>query len=254
MIKMHRVRFPGGIGEEIAAQLDVPGEKPPVAYALVAHCFTCSKNLKAIHNISRALVESGWAALRIDFTGLGDSAGDFSRTNLSSNIGDLVAAARYLESEHRAPALLIGHSLGGSAVLGAASRIKSCRAVAVIATPDDPRHLSHLLADARRTANDRGEIEVEIGGRRFRLSRQFFQDLEKQNPFQTIRNLGRALLVVHAPDDDVVPIEHGLHIFETAAHPKAFVSVAGADHLLSGERDSRYVGGLIAFWSSRMLG
>lgn len=249
-----RVEFLNEKGHRLAGRLELPVGREPLAYALFAHCFTCSKDYKAVANVSRALAGEGITVLRFDFTGLGESEGEFSDTNFSSNVDDLVAAARYLAEDYRSPKILIGHSLGGAAVLQAASQIPSAAAVATIAAPSDPKRLSRLYTDRGRELDERGEIEVSIAGRPFRIKKQFADDLERTHMDETIRNLHRALIVFHSPLDEVVSIENAAHIFRTAKHPKSFVSLDKADHLLTREEDSRYVGRVIAAWASRYVG
>jgi putative redox protein len=246
------VRFPGAFGSELAGRLDTP-LLPPRAYALFAHCFTCSKESKAASFISAALTEYGIAVLRFDFTGLGASEGDFANTGFSSNVSDLVAAAEWLRAHHGAPAILIGHSLGGAAVLAAAGRIAEARAVVTIGAPSEPAHIKAMLKSSVGEIEARGEAEVEIGGRRFRIKREFLEDLEQQTQKQYIAGLRRALLVMHSPIDGTVPIENATGIFIAAKHPKSFVSLDRADHLLSRREDSRYAATVLAAWAGRFV-
>ncbi len=241
-------------GVDLSARLDLPADGEPAACALFAHCFTCGKDLKAAHNVSRALARENIAVLRFDFTGLGESQGDFADTSFTSNVEDLVDAAAYLEKTFRAPDILIGHSLGGAAVLQAASRIPSAKAVAVIAAPSDPGHVTRHLGDAADTVREKGEGTVTIAGRTFTLRRRFLEDLEATRMEETVADLRRALLVFHAPLDEVVAVDNAARIFRWARHPKSFVSLDTADHLLSDARDSRYVGEMIAAWARRYVG
>ncbi len=250
---LHKLTFPGASGVDLAARLEVPDSEPPRAYALFAHCFTCTKNLKAVSNISTALVAAGIAVLRFDFTGLGESEGDFADTNFSSNVADLVAAATFLEEHYTAPALLVGHSLGGAAVLQAAAQLDAVRAVVTVAAPCDPAHVTHLLAESRAEIEQQGVATVTIGGRSFTITRQFLDDLAEQKMHEIIGNLRRSLLIFHSPLDNVVGIENAARIYEAARHPKSFVSLDHADHLLSNPQDSAYVGMVIAAWASRYL-
>ena len=258
MIQSERVRFPGAFGGELAARLDRPGGRSgeePTAYALFAHCFTCSKDLKAVGRISRALVERGIAVLRFDFTGLGESEGDFADTNFSSNLEDLLAAADYLRRRHRAPKLLVGHSLGGAAVLAAAPQVPESVAVATIGAPSDTRHLSDTLLRAAPELAAAEEAEVVLAGRTFRVRRQFLDDLRRQRVLEAVHELGRALLIFHSPVDEVVHVDHARRIYEAARHPKSYVSVDGADHLLLEEpADARWVAEVLASWAGRYLG
>lgn len=252
MASTRKVTFTGADGSTLAARLDLP-QGVPRAFALFAHCFTCSKDIFAATRISRGLADQGIAVLRFDFTGLGHSEGEFANTNFSSNMADLQAAAEYLEREHQAPALLIGHSLGGAAVLGAAELIPSCRAVVTIAAPADPAHVMRSLGSKVEQIEREGGAVVELGGREFVVQRQFLDDLNRQALAQKIAGLGRALLVMHAPLDDVVGIDNASQIFGHAKHPKSFVTLDDADHLLSRRRDAEYAAQIIATWSGRYL-
>ena len=247
------VQFTGSLGEALSARLDMPAGAPK-AYALFAHCFTCSKETVAATRIAGALAERGIATLRFDFTGLGGSGGDFANSNFTSNIEDLVAAAGHLEANYAAPSLLIGHSLGGAAVLAAAERLPEVRAVATIGAPADPEHVAHLFADREADIEAAGEAEVVIGGRNFRIQKQFLDDLRSQPVEERIGNLRRALLVMHAPLDDVVGVDNATRIFIAAKHPKSFVSLDDANHLLSRGRDATYAAGIIAAWAGRYIG
>jgi uncharacterized OsmC-like protein/alpha/beta superfamily hydrolase len=246
------IRFPGALGELLAARLDMP-PGPPAAYALFAHCFTCSKDTLAASRISAALTERGIAVLRFDFTGLGSSAGDFSNTNFSSNIADLQAAAAWLREHHQAPSLLIGHSLGGAAVLAVAAQIPEAVAIATIAAPFEARHVRALLADSAGEINAAGEARVALAGRTFVIRKQLLEDLERHNSTSGIANLHKALLIFHSPRDTVVDIENATHIFMAAKHPKSFVSLDTADHLLTRREDAAYVAAVVAAWASRYL-
>ncbi len=252
-ISSERIEFTGSGGETLAARLD-RHLGPPAAHALFAHCFTCSKDLFAAARISTALAERGIAVLRFDFTGLGSSGGDFANPNFSSNVDDLVRAAEYLAAEHAPVKILIGHSLGGAAVLAAAERIPAATAVATLNAPCDPEHVRHLLAAAVPAIEAEGEAEVEIAGRRFRIRRQFLEDIAAQPMQARIGALRKALLVMHAPRDEVVALENAGRIFEAAKHPKSFVALDGADHLLSRRADAEYVATVLAAWASRYLG
>ncbi len=245
--------FENRAGASLAARLDAPDDREPSAYALFAHCFTCSKNYKAMAHISRAMADAGIAVLRFDFTGLGESEGDFADTNFSSNVADLVAAAQFLESEFEAPKILIGHSLGGAAVLQAAADIPSSSAVMTIAAPSETSHLARRLTRANPTLEARGEAQVTIAGRSFTIKKQLLDDLERNRMQDTIRHLNRALLIIHSPQDQTVAIDNATQIFEAAQHPKSFISLDGADHLLSDPRDSLYVALLIAAWVKRYI-
>jgi len=254
MMQLKKLEFKNKDGRSLSARLDLPVDGNPAAFALFAHCFTCSKNTKAIAHISRALTREGIAVLRFDFTGLGESEGDFADTNFSSNVDDLIMAADFLKSEYQAPKILIGHSLGGAAVIQAAGRIPSSKAVATIAAPADPRHLTHALGSAIQTIKSQGEAEVSLAGRTFTLKKQFLDDLQFVNMKETLKNLNRALLVLHSPIDKTVAIENAAQIFQAARHPKSFISLDTADHLLSNPQDSLYAGSVIAAWALKYIG
>jgi putative redox protein len=247
-----KVTFENDEGQALSGLLALP-ETPPKAYALFAHCFTCSKNLKAATNIARALADSGIAVLRFDFTGLGQSEGDFADTNFSSNVSDLLAAVRFLAEKYGAPEILVGHSLGGTAVLQAAADVPSAVAVATIGSPSDPEHVRHLFAGAEETLRDEGIAEVNLGGRPFTMKQQFLDDLQRHGLPATIRSLRKALLIMHAPLDDIVEIDNASELFARALHPKSFISLDKADHLLTREEDSVYAGHVLAAWASRYL-
>jgi putative redox protein len=247
------VRFPGALGEDLAARIDRPAGQVR-AWAIFAHCFSCSKDLKVVTRISRALVERGVGLLRFDFTGLGESEGDFADTNFTSNLEDLLAAADYVRDELGPPRLLIGHSLGGAAVLAVAARVPESVAVATIGAPSDTAHLGNTILRSSPELETRGEAEVALGGRPFRVKRQLVEDLHGHDLEDAIGELGRALLVFHSPVDEVVGIEHARRIYEAAKHPKSFVSLDDADHLLlRDEADARYVAEVLAAWASRYL-
>jgi len=250
---MSMVRFPGSLGTALAARLDLPPGKP-TAFALFAHCFTCSKDTLAASRISAALTARGVAVLRFDFTGLGGSEGEFANTNFSSNVADLVAAAAWLRMHHEAPKLLIGHSFGGAAVLAAAPEIPEATAVATIGAPFEPAHVKHLLAPALSEIEAAGEATVELAGRTFRVKKQFLDDIGGRNSREAIGNLRKALLIFHSPRDTTVSIDNAAQIFMAAKHPKSFVSLDDADHLLTRREDASYVAAVLAAWVSRYLG
>lgn len=249
----NKITFTGALGDELAARLDMPPVAPR-AYALFAHCFTCSKDIFAAARVSAGLAERGIAVLRFDFTGLGHSDGEFANTNFTSNVGDLVAAAEWLSENHEAPGLLIGHSLGGAAVLAAAGEIPGVKTVATIGAPFDPAHLSDNFSSAVNEINQQGEAQVSLGGRPFVIKKQFLDDIAAQDQKQRIKNLKKALLVFHAPGDAIVGIDNAAEIYAAARHPKSFVSLDGADHLLSRKEDAVYVAEVIAAWAGRYLG
>jgi uncharacterized OsmC-like protein/alpha/beta superfamily hydrolase len=251
-VATERFQFKGEGGHQLAASLDLP-EREPLAYALFAHCFTCGKDTLAARRIAATLAARGIAVLRFDFTGLGSSQGEFANSSFSSNVADLVRAADHLRAFRKAPAILIGHSLGGAAILAAAGQIPEAKAVVTIAAPSDPAHVTglfkHRIEDIRR----HGKVEVSLAGRPFQISREFLDDIAEQSLMAHVANLHKALLVMHAPTDDTVGIENATRIFVAAKHPKSFVSLAGADHLRSERRDTAYVGDVIAAWGTRYL-
>jgi putative redox protein len=246
------IEFPNAQGERLAARLELPSREP-AAYSLFAHCFTCSKDIAAASRISRGLRRRGIAVLRFDFTGLGSSEGDFSNTNFSSNVQDLEAAAAWLREHHAAPRMLVGHSLGGAAVLVAASRLAEVEVVATIAAPSAPQHLKRILPADLSTLEAAGEITVNLAGREFKIKRQFLDDLERQDLTRDVGSLGKALIVFHSPDDELVEFAHAQRIFDAASHPKSFVSLDGADHLLTNRADSEFLARALETLSCRYL-
>lgn len=251
-MRTERFQFTGGDGHKLAATLDRP-DGDPVAFALFAHCFTCGMNVLAARRIAAALAEKGIALLRFDFTGLGASEGEFANSTFSSNVDDLVRAADHLRDTYQAPALLIGHSLGGAAMLAAADRIPEAKAVVTIGAPADPAHVTGLFRERIADIRKHGEIEVQLAGRPFRIKREFLDDIAEHNLAQKIAHLRKALLVMHAPTDNTVGIDNATRIFVAAKHPKSFVSLADADHLLSDTRDAAYVAHVIAAWMERYV-
>jgi alpha-beta hydrolase superfamily lysophospholipase len=245
-----RVEFPGSLGHVLAGRLDTP-DHDLRAWAVFAHCFTCSKDTKAAAYIAQALAAGGYGVLRFDFTGLGGSGGDFANTNFSSNVDDLVAAADWLRGHHGSPTLLIGHSLGGAAVLAAAGRVDDACAVVTLGAPFDPAHVTHQFGAALQVIEAEGQAQVSLGGRPFTIRRSFVDDVNGQAQQQRIRALRRPLLVMHAPGDAVVDIENARRIFETALHPKSFVALDGADHLLTRAADAGFAAGIVAAWAVR---
>ena len=248
-----KLSFRNERGENLAARLDLPVDEKPVAYAVFAHCFTCTKNLNAVVNINQALAGEGIATLRFDFAGLGESEGDFSETSFSSNVSDLIAAADFLKREFEAPKLLIGHSLGGAAVLQAAKYLPSAMAVATVGAPSTLSHLAHHIDSARDEAAPEGDVEINLAGKTFRIKKEFLADLHQTRMQETVQNLNRALLIFHSPRDTIVGIENAAELFELARHPKSFISLDQADHLLSNREDSFYVGSVLAAWARKYL-
>ncbi len=247
-----RIEFPGHSGAMLAARLDLP-EGPHVATALFAHCFTCGKDIPAARRISARLSALGIAVLRFDFTGLGHSGGEFANTSFTSNVDDLLAAHAYLSKQNMAPSLLIGHSLGGAAVLKAAATLDSVKAVVTIGAPFDPGHVTHNFADALAEIEEKGQAEVNLGGRIFSIGKGFLDDVAETKLAVATSRLNAALLVMHAPLDAIVGIENASEIFGTAKHPKSFVTLDGADHLVSRAEDAEYIASVIATWSERYL-
>jgi putative redox protein len=250
---MSKIRFTNRAGLELAGDLELPAGGTWRATALFAHCFTCSRNLKAARHITRALAGAGFAVLRFDFTGLGESEGDFADTDFSSNLDDLEDAAGWMAETLDAPQLLVGHSLGGAAVLAVAERLESVRAVATLGAPAHVDHILKQLGDDLEAIESEGSAEVRLAGRPFRIRRDFVEDARSHSLEDRLRRLRRALLVMHSPFDDTVGIDNAQQIFTAALHPKSFVSLDHADHLLSTEADSRYAGQVIATWASRFL-
>ena len=247
-----RIEFPGHDGTPLAARLDLP-QGPQVATAIFAHCFTCGKDIPAARRIAARLSALGIAVLRFDFTGLGHSGGEFANTSFTSNVNDLLAANTYLEQRSMTPSLIVGHSLGGAAVLKAAAALDTIKAVATIGAPFDPGHVTHNFAQALPEIDAEGSAKVSLGGRPFRISKGFVDDVTKTNLTEAVGRLKAALLVLHAPLDNIVGIENAGEIFSAAKHPKSFVTLDGADHLITKSDDAEYVANIITAWSERYL-
>lgn len=248
-----RIEFKSNLGHALSARLERPIDKEAHTYAIFAHVFTGSKNLPATRCISRALTQSGIAVLRFDFTGLGDSEGDFADTNFSSNVEDLLAASEYLQAHYKAPSIIIGHSLGGAASIFAASKLESIKAVATIGTPSQPDHVSHLFKSSIEEIESQGLANVNIGGRAFTIKKHFLDDLKSKDMFNILKDMDKAILVLHSPQDNIVGIENAAEIYQHAKHPKSFVTLNGADHMLSRKDDAHYVGELVASWAKRYI-
>ncbi|MEL6558386.1 MAG: alpha/beta fold hydrolase [Bacteroidota bacterium] len=248
-----RIKFPNKEGHQLSARLELPKIGKPISYAVFAHCFTCSKNLNAVGHISDALTHKGIAVLRFDFTGLGQSEGEFSDSNFSSNISDLISAYEYLEAHYEAPQIFIGHSLGGAAVLHTAGQLSKLKAVVTIGAPADPPHVKHLLSTRIEEIEVKGEATVDIGGRPFKIKKQFIDDLEETSGYDKISKLDKALLILHSPQDATVGIDNAAQIYTAAKHPKSFISLDGADHLMTRKEDSLYVGEVISSWVFRYI-
>ena len=247
-----RFTFPGANGDELAARLDLPRGKP-LAFALFAHCFTCTKDIYAANRIADCLNKRGIGVLRFDFTGLGASEGEFANTNFTSNADDLIAAANHMRAQNMAPQIMIGHSLGGAAVLASAAGVPECKAVATIGAPADPGHVAHIFKDSLAEIEAKGEADVLLAGRPFTIQKQFLDDIAQTQLSTKIQKLGRALLVLHGPLDQTVGIENASEIFGAAKHPKSFISLDKADHLLSKKDDAHYAAEAIAVWASRYI-
>lgn len=248
-----KTSFKNASGHALAALMELPEGEEPRAFALFAHCFTCSKDVAAATRISRGLARMGFGVLRFDFTGLGNSDGDFANTNFSSNVEDLKCAADHLRQNFKAPSLLIGHSLGGAAVLAVAKQVAEAKAVVTIGAPSSPKHVKHHFAHKEDTILADGEAEVELAGRNFKIKKQFLEDIEAHRLEACLKGLKKALLIFHAPLDNTVGIEEAAAIYGAAQHPKSFVSLDGADHLLTQRRDSEYVADVISAWVKRYL-
>ncbi len=253
-MKQKKLTFPNEQGVKLSALLDLPEDENPIAYVLFAHCFTCTKNLNSAARIARALTLRRFAVLRFDFTGIGQSGGDFAEATFSSDVSDLAAAARFLEKEYAAPHVLIGHSLGGTAALLAAREIPSVIAVATIAAPCSPQHILEIFDESTlQKIEQDGEAEVKLAGRSFIITRKFLEDLEKHDIRARLGKLDAALMIMHSPRDSIVSIDNAATIYKAAKHPKNFVSLDPADHLLTRENDACYAGDMVATWARRYL-
>jgi putative redox protein len=252
-MQLQKIKFINKEGQYLSGRLELPLNQEPHNYAIFAHCFTCTKNLSAVRNISRALTSQGFGVLRFDFTGLGESDGDFADTNFSGNVDDLVAAASFLTDNYTSPTLLIGHSLGGAASIFAASRINSIKAVATIGAPSNPTHVQHLFKSSLTEIHNNGKAVVNLSGRDFTIKKQFVDDLISNSLPEVAKKIKKALLILHSPQDTTVEIKNAEKIYKNAHHPKSFVSLDGADHLLSNKEDSLYAGNVIANWAKRYI-
>ncbi len=253
-MKSRKIEFTNGEGIKLVGKVESPVDQKPMAFAVFAHCFACTKNLQAVRNIARSLTAQGIALLRFDFTGLGESEGDFKETSFSSNVSDILYACDYIADEFgMTPHLLIGHSLGGAAVLIAASLISSIKAIVTIGTPSDPFHVTHLFADQLDNLETNGSIQIEMGGQNLNISKEFVSDLRNNDLLEIVRNLKKPYLILHSPQDEIVSIDHAAKLYHHAFHPKSFISLDGSDHLVSKKRDSLYVGNVIASWVKRYL-
>ncbi len=248
-----RITFKNQNDLELSARLEMPIGTAPDHYAVFAHCFTCGKGIRAATMISRSLTQKGFAVLRFDFTGLGQSEGDFAETSFTTNVEDLIAAANYLEDTYKSPKLFVGHSLGGTAVIHAACRVESVEAVVTVGAPFEAEHVTHLFEDKKADIIEDGRAEVNIGGRTFEIGKEFIESLEKHTTASLLPDMRKALLVMHSPQDDIVHIDNAAEIYTAAHHPKSFVSLDGADHLLQNDHDGSYVAEVIAAWSARYI-
>ena len=252
-MNLQKVIFENKEGQSLVGRLELPANQHPHNFVIFAHCFTCNKNLAAVRNIGKALTSNGFGVLRFDFTGLGESEGDFADTNFSGNVEDLIAAADYLNDNYSAPTLLIGHSLGGAAAIYAAAQVKSIKAVATIGAPSSPKHVQRLLQSSVDEIKKSGEAVVNLSGRDFTIKKQFLDDLERKTLPETVNNLRKPILIMHSPQDNTVSIKNAEEIYRAAHHPKSFISLDGADHLLMDKKDSIYTGEVISGWAKRYL-
>lgn len=252
-MRTQKVKFSNADGITLSARLELPADQHPLACAIFAHCFTCSKNLGAVRTISSALTSNGIAVLRFDFTGLGQSEGDFADSNFSTNVQDLISAWQFMKDNYEAPALLIGHSLGGAAVIHAGAQLEEVKAIVTLGAPAEPEHVSHLLEEGMEDIEEKGEATVNIGGRPFKIKKQFLDDIRQKNMKDILGAMRKALLVMHSPQDRIVPIENAATIYHAAFHPKSFITLDGADHLLTGKEDAFYAGSIIGSWVKRYL-
>lgn len=248
-----KVSFQNAEGLELSGYLELPLNNRPHSFVLFAHCFTCNKNYFAVKNIARAMSQKGYGVLRFDFSGLGESDGEFSETTFSGNVEDLLAAAAFLERDYKAPSLLVGHSLGGAAVIFAAKELPSVKAVVTIGAPSSPVHVRHLLKSNLDEIEEKGIAEVNVGGRNFSIKKDFLNDINTHDLGSFAKQLNKAFLILHSPQDQVVEISNAEELYKSVRHPKSFVSLDGADHLLTDSADSKYAGNLISSWAERYL-
>lgn len=247
------IQFTNSRGFQLSAKIEFPLTQKPDAYAIFSHVFTGSKNLNATRNISRAMTLNGIAVLRFDFTGLGDSEGDFSDTNFSTNVDDILSAAKYLDENHKAPSILVGHSLGGAAAIYAGKELPSVQAVATIGAPSEPEHVTHLFGFSLDKIEKEGSAVISIGGRQFTIKKQFIDDIRAVDLQKITHDLNKALLILHSPQDSIVEIENAAKIYHSAHHPKSFVTLEKADHMLTNKDDAYYAANVIASWVKRYI-
>ena len=248
-----KITFENGSGEKLSARIELPIDRHPHNFVIFAHCFTCNKNFKAVRYIARALTAAGFGVLSFDFTGLGMSEGDFADTTFSTSVDDLLCAANFLKENYKTPTMLVGHSLGGAAVILAANQLEETKAVVTIGTPSAVQHVKSLLQSSIEEIKEKGAAEVNIGGRPFFVKKEFVDDLEEQNLLGIVGQMRKSFLVIHSPQDQIVGIENAAELYQAARHPKSFISLDGADHLLSNEADACYVGDVIANWAKRYV-
>ncbi len=252
-MKKKDVFFKNSNGFQLSAEIVFPAVKEPHNFVVFAHCFTCNKNFNTVKRISAALTDAGFAVLSFDFTGLGKSEGTFENSDFSSNVQDIVAAAEFLKKEYHAPSLLLGHSLGGTAVLLASTQLPEVKAVATIGSPSDPEHVSNLFRINLKEIKEAGIANVEIGGRSFKIKKEFIEDIANQNLIKHLKSLRKAVLIAHSPQDEIVGIENAGELFMALHHPKSFVSLDGADHMLSSKEDALYLAKIISSWAERYV-
>ncbi|WP_179318257.1 bifunctional alpha/beta hydrolase/OsmC family protein [Winogradskyella helgolandensis] len=250
-MKSTKLKIKNRKGLILNANLELPANQKPNYYAIFAHCFTCSSSLSAVRNVSRALTQNGFAVLRFDFTGLGRSEGEFADSHFSANVDDLLDVHKYMEEHYQAPSLLVGHSLGGAAVLVAASKLETVKAVATVGAPSTVNHVKHLFSHQVEDSAEKGDVEVNIGGRPFVINQDFVEEFDKTDLPTIVKDLRKPLLIMHAPFDKIVGIENAEKLYKKAHHPKSFVTLDNADHLLTKEEDSQYVGEIIGTWAKR---
>lgn len=252
-MKSKNFSFQNHSGIHLSAKLNTPDDGKVLGYAIFAHCFTCHKNIKSITHIAKAMTDKGFAVLLFDFTGLGESDGNFSETGLMSNVSDIIAAAQYLENHYQAPRLLIGHSFGGVATILAATQIESIQSVVTIASPATTFHVQHLFEEKLDEINDKGKAAVTIGGRTVCVGKELITEIQEERVGKALKTLNKPILIFHSPEDEVVGIDNAQLLYQTAKHPKSFISLSGADHLLSHSNDAKYVGEMISSWATRYI-
>ncbi len=250
-MKRSKLKIPNSKGQILNAFLELPANQKPDFFAIFAHCFTCTSSLSAVKNISRTLTNYGFGVVRFDFTGLGKSEGEFHESHFSANVADLIAVSEYMNTNFEAPSLLVGHSLGGAAVLTAAAELTSVKAIATIGAPADVEHVTHLFSHGIHEVEQKGEVNVNIGGRPFKINKEFVDNFTKTDLPSIVKELRKPILILHSPIDTVVGIKNAEKIYHNAHHPKSFVTLDNADHLLTNPEDSKYAGNVIGAWVQR---